>query len=90
MAISSMKGFLQSAQEQQKLLIIKHIATNISIHKPTIKKHPEIIFKKTKIYFFVKIVLHGDVDVGGRAPEAGSRLTESPYPNLSNSNPDYC
>jgi len=85
-----MKGFLQSTQKQQLLLIIKHIATDFSIQKPTINKHPEIIFKKTKIYISVKIVLHGNVGAGGHAPEPGSRLTEFPYPNLSNSNSDYC
>jgi len=79
-----MKGFLQSTQKQQLLLIIKHIATDISIQKPTINKHPEIIFKKTKSNIFVKIVLHGNVGAGGRAPEAGSRFTDFSYPNLSN------
>jgi len=51
---SMIKGFLQSAQKQQFQFIIKHITTNMSIQKPTINKHPKIIFKKAKIYFFDK------------------------------------
>jgi len=62
-----------SAQKQQILLIIKHTATDINIQKPAINKHPEITFKKTKIYchnpisvILISKIFHGDVDAGGR------------------------
>jgi len=41
------------------------------------------------INFFEQKKLHGDVDPGDRAPEAGSTFTEFMYPNLTNSNCNY-
>ena len=63
--------------------LIRNNQTFASLNEALSRRIPQFTFLTKKI-------LHGDVDIGDRAPETASTLTEFTYPNLTNSNSNYC